>query len=95
MHQPRPKGLERPTPPPGPPSAKCEGCVKGYNGRGGNGYQPCGCKTRKRRVTVAEMCGSLRAAGLISHNGLDVPEPPPPYGIVLAMVLVAAVVVLW
>jgi hypothetical protein len=23
---------------------KCESCKKGYNGRNGNGYQPCGCK---------------------------------------------------
>lgn len=22
---------------------KCNSCTKGYNGRNGNGYQPCGC----------------------------------------------------
>ncbi len=23
---------------------KCNSCEKGYNGRNGNGYQPCGCR---------------------------------------------------
>jgi hypothetical protein len=26
--------------------SKCESCRKGYNGRNGNGYMPCGCKPR-------------------------------------------------
>ena len=25
----------------------CESCKKGFNGRNGNGYQPCGCKPPK------------------------------------------------
>jgi hypothetical protein len=25
----------------------CESCEKGFNGRNGNGYQPCGCKPTK------------------------------------------------
>lgn len=26
---------------------KCESCAKGYNGRNGNGYQPCACNKNK------------------------------------------------
>lgn len=30
-----------------PPQLKCNSCMRGYNGRNGNGYQPCGCKAQK------------------------------------------------
>ena len=26
--------------------SKCESCRKGYNGRNGNGYMPCSCKSK-------------------------------------------------
>ena len=28
--------------------SKCESCRKGYNGRNGNGYMPCGCKPKSK-----------------------------------------------
>ena len=32
--------------------SKCESCRKGYNGRNGNGYMPCGCDKGARRKEV-------------------------------------------
>ncbi|MDQ8995198.1 hypothetical protein RFH54_04445 [Acinetobacter soli] len=28
--------------------SKCESCRKGFNGRDGNGYMPCGCKPKSK-----------------------------------------------
>jgi len=34
---------------------RCESCKKGYNGRYGNGYQPCGCKPTGERTPPTDM----------------------------------------
>ena len=53
--------------------SKCESCRKGYNGRNGNGYMPCGCKSK----------GDLSDADLLrqAHETLEARpryvEPPP------------------
>ena len=53
--------------------SKCESCRKGYNGRNGNGYMPCGCKS-KDDLSDADL---LRQA----HETLEARpryvEPPP------------------
>ncbi len=53
--------------------SKCESCRNGYNGRNGNGYMPCGCKS-KDDLSDADL---LRQA----HETLEARpryvEPPP------------------
>ena len=39
-------------------SPKCDSCLSGYDGRNGNGYQPCGCDTTISRIDTIGQNGN-------------------------------------
>ena len=53
--------------------SKCESCSKGYNGRNGNGYMPCGCKP-KSKIDNTDLNNLLQKA---IEAKPEFVEPPP------------------
>ena len=53
--------------------SKCESCRKGYNGRNGNGYMPCGCKS-KNNLSDTDLLRQVQEA---LEAKPDFVEPPP------------------
>ena len=53
--------------------SKCESCRKGYNGRNGNGYMPCGCKP-KSKIDNTDLNNLLQKA---IEAKPEFVEPPP------------------
>ena len=52
---------------------KCNSCFKGFDGRNGNGYQPCNCKT-KSKIDNTDLNNLLQKA---IEAKPEFVEPPP------------------
>lgn len=52
---------------------KCESCRRGFNGQNGNGYMPCGCRS-KSKIDNTELNNLLRKA---IEAKPEFVEPPP------------------
>lgn len=50
-------------------ATQCESCRKGYNGRNGNGYQPCSCSRPNARYRTEQRLLLKRPA----HKALGIP----------------------
>ncbi|NNH01629.1 hypothetical protein [Acinetobacter sp. ANC 5414] len=53
---------------------KCESCRRGFNGRNGNGYSPCGCK--KVAVIGAKESGIKNLVNALCHALSSPPKKP-------------------
>ena len=53
--------------------SKCESCRNGYNGRNGNGYMPCSCRT-KSKIDNTDLNNLLEKAIEVKPEFV---EPPP------------------
>ena len=55
-------------------TAKCESCRRSLNGRNGNGYMPCNCKT-KSKIDNTDLNNLLQKAIEAKPEFVPAPEP--------------------
>ena len=53
---------------------KCNSCAKGFDGRNGNGYMPCNCKT-KSKIDNTDLNNLLQKAIEAKPEFVPAPEP--------------------